>query len=111
MFPGHFDDDLSSWANNCAANNATNGVDGRIGSNTKRAQKLQPIAALKQQPIDINLPDPFLPTLPPSNGSEGVIKSFILPGNKTGVVRPQYLWQSFTYSFVIDVRWLVRRRL
>ncbi len=33
------------------------------------------------------LPGPFLPTLKPTNGSTGVIKSFVLPGNKTGVVR------------------------
>ncbi len=35
----------------------------------------------------VGLPGPFLPTLSPTDGSTGVIKSFILPGNKTGVVR------------------------
>ena len=34
----------------------------------------------------VGLPQPFLPTLPPANGSTGVIKSFILPSKKTGVV-------------------------
>ena len=35
----------------------------------------------------VGLPPQFIPSLPPANGSTGVIKSFILPGNKTGVVR------------------------
>ncbi len=40
-----------------------------------------------RQNAAIGLPSPFLPTLPPTKGSTGVIKSYILPGNKTGVVR------------------------
>jgi len=39
-----------------------------------------------QPKMAVDLPDRYLPTLPPTHGSTGVIKSFILPGNKTGVV-------------------------
>ena len=35
----------------------------------------------------LGLPDRFLSTLRPLHGSTGVIKSLILPGKKTGVVR------------------------
>lgn len=34
----------------------------------------------------IDLPSEFIPTLPPTAGSGGVIKSYILPGNETGVI-------------------------
>jgi C-terminal processing protease CtpA/Prc len=34
----------------------------------------------------IALPDPYLPTAPPVTGTTEVIKSYILPGNKTGVM-------------------------
>jgi hypothetical protein len=34
----------------------------------------------------VGLPEKDLPTLPPLEGSKGVIKSYILPGNKTAVV-------------------------
>ncbi|KAI0058356.1 hypothetical protein BV25DRAFT_1919409 [Artomyces pyxidatus] len=84
-----FTDGPSYWANNCAAKNTTNGVDHRSASHTKRDGKpLRPMAKI----IDlapktaVGLPGPFLPTLSPVNGSEGVIKSFILPDNKTGVM-------------------------
>ena len=35
----------------------------------------------------IGLPQQFQPTVPPVDASSGVIKSFILPDNQTGVVR------------------------
>lgn len=34
----------------------------------------------------VALPDPYLPTAPPVTGTTEVIKSYILPGNKTGVM-------------------------
>jgi hypothetical protein len=85
-----------SWEANCAAVPGTNGVDLKSDALNRRDSK-QRLA--KANIIDIapknavGLPDPFLPTLPPTAGSTGVIKSFILPGNKTGVVRivPFYL--------------------
>ena len=35
---------------------------------------------------DVALPGPFVPVLPTTGGSEGVIKSYVLPSNKTGVM-------------------------
>ncbi|THH11140.1 hypothetical protein EW146_g8141, partial [Bondarzewia mesenterica] len=85
-----FTDQDSFWANNCAATDATNGVDLRASAtikDDKRAPR-QARAAIVDvtSKQDIALPDPFLPTLSPVNGSTGVIKSFILPDNKTGVM-------------------------
>ncbi|KAF8813458.1 hypothetical protein BYT27DRAFT_7180997 [Phlegmacium glaucopus] len=84
-----FTNKASFWANNCVANSATNGVDLRGSlSNFVQKTRKQPVASI----IDpshisaLGLPGPFLPTAPPVNGSEDVIKSFILPGNKTGVM-------------------------
>ena len=36
----------------------------------------------------VGLPPQYQPKLPPTAGSEAVIKSYILPDNKTGVVCP-----------------------
>ena len=36
----------------------------------------------------VNLPQPFQPSLPLLNTSAGVIKSYVLPDKKTGVVSP-----------------------
>ncbi|KAI0267449.1 hypothetical protein BC834DRAFT_78050 [Gloeopeniophorella convolvens] len=91
-----FTDGPSYWANNCAANNATNGVD-RKNAGPSPDTTLQPGAEpprLARAAIfdpappksAVGLPGPFLPTLTPTNGSTGVIKSFVLPGNKTGVM-------------------------
>ena len=52
-----------------------------------RAKKLAKgnIVDLSQK-VSIGLPSQFEPTLPTVNGSEGVIKSYVLPDGKTGVV-------------------------
>ncbi|KAH8986936.1 hypothetical protein EDB86DRAFT_2206928 [Lactarius hatsudake] len=85
-----FTDGPSYWANNCAANAKTNGVDLRSSGSVSRSQPSLARAALMdpvgQPKTAVGLPGPFLPNLPPTNGSTGVIKSFILPGNKTGVM-------------------------
>ncbi|KAH9048867.1 hypothetical protein EDB84DRAFT_1556539 [Lactarius hengduanensis] len=85
-----FTDGPSYWTNNCAANDQTNGVDLRSGSSVSRSQPRLARAALMdpagQLKTAVGLPGPFLPTLSPTSGSTGVIKSFILPGNKTGVM-------------------------
>ncbi|KAI9438208.1 hypothetical protein H4582DRAFT_2111656 [Lactarius indigo] len=86
-----FTDGPSYWTNNCAANSQTNGVDLRSSiSLVSRSRPRLARAALKdpaaQPKTAVGLPGPFLPTLSPTNGSTGVIKSFILPGNKTGVM-------------------------
>ncbi|KAI9463968.1 hypothetical protein BJY52DRAFT_1401032 [Lactarius psammicola] len=86
-----FTDGRSYWANNCAANNQTNGVDLRSVSIHDAQSRVRPARGammdLTAQPkAAIGLPDRFLPTLPHTRGSNGVIKSFVLPGNKTGVM-------------------------
>lgn len=88
---------IYSWEANCAANNETNGVDLRQGvrgsgigkrSLGNSGRKLARAAIRDVAPKNaVGLPSPFLPTLPPAAGSTGVIKSFVLPGNETGVVR------------------------
>lgn len=86
---------MFSWINNCAANNATNGVDfkvdGALTSNVKPnfAARKQPKANIidKSTSSAVGLPPQFEPTLPTVGGDQGVMKSYILPGNKTGVVR------------------------
>lgn len=83
-----------SWATMCAANNETNGVDNKGQQDSGRIRKdafgrRLARSAIKQSKASngIGLPSPFLPTLPTVSGSEGVIKNYILPDNKTGVVR------------------------
>ncbi|KZV63402.1 hypothetical protein PENSPDRAFT_211766 [Peniophora sp. CONT] len=88
-----FADQASYWKNNCAANNATNGVDlrslGTVDGSLKTKSgpmrirgSMFDLSARK----DVALPGPFVPVLPTTGGSEGVIKSYVLPGNKTGVM-------------------------
>lgn len=85
-----FTDAESFWANNCAATEATNGQDnkGVVSIESLPAKRL----LAKGNIIDVShstsvgLPQQFLPTLPTVPGSTGVIKSFILPGNHTGVM-------------------------
>ncbi|EKM57181.1 uncharacterized protein PHACADRAFT_160711 [Phanerochaete carnosa HHB-10118-sp] len=94
----NFTDQASFWEVNCAANNETNGVDlktqlpgsgsalrkrdiGRTGRKLARAAIVD-----KSNSNAVGLPQQFIPTLSPVNGSTGVIKSFILPSNKTGVM-------------------------
>ncbi|KAF9557813.1 hypothetical protein CPC08DRAFT_639808 [Agrocybe pediades] len=83
-----FTDKASFWANNCAANDETNGVDLRQQSTFIKPARKQPkadiIDGLKAQAV--GLPAPFRPTVPAQPGSDDAIKSFILPGNKTGVL-------------------------
>lgn len=81
---------LCSWENNCAANEDTNGVDLKSANIVKPTKKKQPRAAIvdKSNQNAVGLPGPFIPTLPTVGGSDGVIKSYILPGNTTGVVSP-----------------------
>ncbi|KAH9053619.1 hypothetical protein EDB87DRAFT_1569228 [Lactarius vividus] len=86
-----FTDGPSYWANNCAATNQTNGVDLRSNSSCVSQGRVRPAHAALMDPISrpkmaVDLPDPYLPILPPTSGSTGVIKSFTLPGNKTGVM-------------------------
>ncbi|KAH9030512.1 hypothetical protein EDB85DRAFT_1866414 [Lactarius pseudohatsudake] len=101
-----FTDGRSYWANNCAANPLTNGIDLRSGTSVSRSQPRLTRAALVdpagQPKTAVGLPGPFLPTLSPTGGSTGVIKSFILPGNKTGVMFVGSFEGDF-YQFPLDV--------
>lgn len=81
---------MLSWETNCAANNETNGVDNKPTSGSKRQvieRKLARASIIDIAPSNaVGLPSQFIPSLPLANGSTGVIKSYVLPGNKTGVV-------------------------
>ncbi|KAN0139277.1 hypothetical protein V8E53_002778 [Lactarius tabidus] len=86
-----FADGPSYWANNCAANDETNGVDLRSSSGlAAQSQPRLARAELKdlgaQAHAAVSLPGSYTPTLTRTNRSTGVIKSFILPGNNTGVM-------------------------
>lgn len=76
---------MISWAGNCVANEFTNGVD--LKSFVQPARRLAKADIIdKSNNSAIDLPPRFQPNLPPIAGSTGVIKSFILPDKKTGVV-------------------------
>ncbi|KAN0139275.1 hypothetical protein V8E53_002776 [Lactarius tabidus] len=85
-----FTDGPSYWLNNCAANNETNGVDLRSSGSLAQSRPRLARAAIKdlgaQAKTAVDLPGSCRPTLTPTKGSTGVIKSFILPGKKTGVM-------------------------
>jgi len=76
-----------SWANNCAADGSTNGVDRKSASDA-----VQPYAKLRAKgiirlPSDATgLPSRFQPSLSPINGKAHDMVSYLLPGNVTGVV-------------------------
>ncbi|EUC56044.1 peptidase S41 family protein [Rhizoctonia solani AG-3 Rhs1AP] len=86
-----FTNGRSYWQANCAAKNNTNGVDLRqpvdIGRFKLSEKKRQPMAEITAGPAQsIDLPQPNLPTQPDiTNGAE-VIKAYILPDKKTGVL-------------------------
>lgn len=50
----------------------------------------------------VALPDPYLPTAPTVPGSTEVIKSYVLPGNKTGVMYVSSFGGDY-YSFQLGV--------
>ncbi|EJD02041.1 uncharacterized protein FOMMEDRAFT_141224 [Fomitiporia mediterranea MF3/22] len=86
-----FTDQASYWENNCAANSATNGVDAKSGILKNAARRNgRPLARAvirdSSSSNAIGLPPQFQPTLPQVNTSAGVIKSYILPDNQTGVM-------------------------
>ncbi|CAE6396376.1 unnamed protein product [Rhizoctonia solani] len=87
-----FTDGTSYWQANCAANNNTNGVDFRQPepgfANRKLMQKKrQPEAKIDVGPAkSADLPQPNLPTQPDVINGTGVIKAYVLPDKKTGVL-------------------------
>ncbi|KAF8500550.1 hypothetical protein BU17DRAFT_102522 [Hysterangium stoloniferum] len=84
-----FTDGPSFWENNCAVNDATNGVDNSGLGVTPAVQTHRRMrgnfidGSLKQA---LGLPPQFQPTVPIIAGQNGTVKSFILPDNKTGVL-------------------------
>lgn len=86
-----------SWENNCAANGATNGVDLKGGGVLRNAVRKngRPLAKASIRDVApgkaIGLPPQFQPSLPQVNTSAGVIKSYILPDQQTGVVCSVYI--------------------
>ncbi|EAU84152.2 hypothetical protein CC1G_08693 [Coprinopsis cinerea okayama7 len=98
LFIGYpFEDRESFWTINCAANENTNGVDFKEffplpDPEGRRKQEVPPVRHPKGDVLDpskhisLALPDPYLPTVPSTEGSTFVIKSYLLPDNKTGVM-------------------------
>lgn len=80
---------LGSWANNCAANNETNGVDYLTeGATSSRSSAIrQPRAALAAQTSQgVGIPSQFYPNLTAIAGGD-ILWSYVLPDKRTGVVR------------------------
>ncbi|KAJ6613551.1 hypothetical protein B0H10DRAFT_2047628 [Mycena sp. CBHHK59/15] len=87
-----FTDQGSYWNNNCAANADTNGIDFKAGgakfSGSSVRTRKQPRANIVDlsNSSAVGLPPQYQPTLPTVGGAAGVMKSYILPGNETGVM-------------------------
>ncbi|KAK7683463.1 hypothetical protein QCA50_013296 [Cerrena zonata] len=80
-----FTDQASFWQANCVANSNTNGKDQKTVSG-KRVPKRPKASIIDKVANGVALPSPFHPRLPQIDGSSGVIKSYILPDNTTGVI-------------------------
>lgn len=81
-----FTDATSYWEANCAANNATNGVDYSLSGTMRSEARRLARAVVASKSASGTFPPQFVPTLPTVSGSEGVIKNFILEDNTTGVM-------------------------
>ncbi|CAE6421599.1 unnamed protein product, partial [Rhizoctonia solani] len=87
-----FTDGPSYWQTNCAANNETNGIDYRTSKSALARRELtrkkrQPVAKISAAPAkSVGLPQPNLPTQPDVINGTDVIKAYILPDKKTGVL-------------------------
>jgi hypothetical protein len=89
-----FTDKNSYWANNCAATNETNGQDYK--DSAAKAKAAGSGKSFAKQPMGyiidatpgqaVGLPPQYQPSLPTVGGAAGVIRSYILPGNTTGVI-------------------------
>ncbi|PIL29017.1 hypothetical protein GSI_09065 [Ganoderma sinense ZZ0214-1] len=100
------------WANNCAPNAQTNGVDLKntgemeklVKRTPERARRLAKASIIDKQKLAVGLPTQFEPTTPKLNGSEGVIKSYILPDGKTGVMFVSSFEPDDANAFMTDVQ-------
>ena len=91
---------LYSWANNCAADGSTNGVDRKLTSGAVQTYaKLRAKGILRPPSEAIGLPSQFQPSLPPMNGEAHEMVSYLLPDNVTGVVSSHTF---FTHTAIFD---------
>lgn len=74
-----------SWRANCLARGDTNGADLR-SSTSFVGEPRQPNALIIDTASTVRLPNSFVPSLPTLPEDSGVVKSYSLPGRKTGVV-------------------------
>jgi len=77
---------LPSWANNCVANEITNGVDRKLSGGALRSRAVH-VAPIFYSGIVVEVPYTFKSTLSAINRTIGGLESHILPRNRTGVVR------------------------
>ena len=77
---------LSSWANNCVANEATNGVDMKPSGSALHSRAVH-VASIPHPVMAVDLPYTFDSTLSAINRTVSGLESHILPRNRTGVVR------------------------
>ncbi|KAH9988067.1 hypothetical protein BJV74DRAFT_773597 [Russula compacta] len=100
-----FSDQNSYWANNCAANNSTNGVDMRlITSDAPRSRAKFRAKGIIRSPSDgIGLPSKFQPSLPPVNNNASEMVSYLLPDGITGVLFVGSFEDDDTGQFQLDV--------
>ncbi|KAH9988078.1 hypothetical protein BJV74DRAFT_839926 [Russula compacta] len=109
LLGANFTDRSSYWANNCAATNTTNGADRRSPSGSPRGHaRAAAIDHTAHSKTAVTHPIVPLPDLIPTNGSNGVIKSFVLPGNKTGAMFVGSFEGDFN-QFQVDVEAAVRQ--
>ncbi|KAH9854591.1 hypothetical protein C2E23DRAFT_817110 [Lenzites betulinus] len=108
-YPGvPFTDGADFWAVNCAVKPTTNGVDGKVSALVERSsggsRKLAKAGIVDAaSKLVIGLPSKSQPTLPSVNGSEDVVKSYILPDKKTGVMFVGSFSPADFNQFQIDV--------
>ncbi|KAJ3481415.1 hypothetical protein NLI96_g7672 [Meripilus lineatus] len=81
----HFKDKASYWRANCLARGDTNGADLR-SSTSFVGEPRQPNALIIDTASTVRLPNSFVPSLPTLPEDSGVVKSYSLPGRKTGVL-------------------------
>lgn len=80
---------FSSWANNCVANETTNGVDMKLSGSAINSRAVH-AAPILRAGTAVELPHTFNSTLTAINRTIIGLESHVLPRNRTGVVRA--LW-------------------
>ncbi|KAI9463958.1 hypothetical protein BJY52DRAFT_1184373 [Lactarius psammicola] len=103
-----FSDRDSYWANNCAANSDTNGVD--RGSkpllqqlHRQRPRKIPPKGITRPPPDAVGLPRQFQPSLPVVNTNATFMVSYVLPDGITGVLFVGSFEEPSIEQFQLDI--------